>query len=1143
MCREGVSKYVVVALLLVPAGRLCAADADPNDIKTNNFSFIARMHYDSALANGVKNVNVMVAAKMGRTERAIQAFTALQGKAVERYDAVGYFWGNIPTDQLPKLLTVPDIDEFQLDGERGSLLEYYEPTDPNSLAPGSLWKRATKTPPNPDLAHLPELRASQLEGTNPYLPWYLVGVPDLLKQHPTFDGRGTTVAVVGYSVGDLLHPAMQDALTLDGKPIPKVAGILEVPRAENDIYAVRLVAEEPPSLPPPFLELRMTDPIQSETKNAGYEGATFTLPEPGAYRIGRLVHDQRSFPVLWSPSKASVWVDTNQNGSFADEIELKDINRQFSAARFPAEKGDPDKPLALPVSFGITIDQADSRIRFFLSDQAGDASVIAGKGFLGGKGNGVAPGARILYVPIGSPYQLTSYHQNLKAYLLVAQRPDVDVIEGGDYIVNPPIGGQTVTSLILDRIALVYQKPMFFIEGDMGSGKNVFGIRDYMSAGDWRKLYGVNAPLQDNVSQGGPEGGLDGEAKPDLLLPDAIYATSCDLPDGSSGAYFNYRVPPCYRQTGSQSKPVAAAAGLAAVLISAAKQSRVPYNLDRIAWALRSGARYLDQMGTDPVGHQGYGMPDIARSWSLMASAEPTPSFTISSVSNGRMENYSRAPHQGTGINEFLGVHAGSSGMREVTITRNSGAAGNTRYRLAWRGNDGTFTAPVDVELPLGTPIAIRIAYAPKSMGIHQAILQIVDPASNLPLHGFMNTVVASTPLGSGNTALTWKAEGKGIPLSHEACSLVDVQPDVAAIDFHMSLPSGAAITQIFSSPLLGPEWYLRRTADAPESHATVFDDDDEARYALFSHPPPGPWAFCVANSQSPGRIQKKTTASYIEPEIKLNALTADVKLESVQTGTSSSGAETFTGKVHVQNEGGALKKAALHVRLGYQERHAVTIGPPGTTVEVDADVADGVQVLLFRIQGADKADGLGAVIYNCGDFASDPKIFRPPKCRFQDFRENPSTIEYRVPHEGKWKLFLYRLLGGNDDLPLNVDVIQIPAGDAQTRIEKVPNADDVVGQGLDARRELERKAAPVKIQGVQTVGAVNANAAVDEAVHVDLMQKKAPGVPVAVTELYDLGAEENASEFAARMYPFDPTHSRPIALGLDIEPLPVKAP
>jgi hypothetical protein len=606
-----------------------------------------------------------------------------------------------------------------------------------------------------------------------------------------------------------------------------------------------------------------------------------------------------------------------------------------------------------------------------------------------------------------------------------------------------------------------------------------------------------------------------------------MYATSCNSPDADRDprTFAGFQVPRCYGLVGSQSEPVAAAAGLAAVLISAAKQTGTKYDLARVTWALRSGAKYLDQMAPNQIGTQGYGLPDIQESWKLLSSTEPTPLFDISSVSNGRLEDYRRTPHRGTGVNEFFGVHPGSAGSRSVTITRVSGTAAASRYRLSWRGNDGTFSASAEVDLPLNKPVDIPIRYSPESMGIHQAILQIVDPANDFVLDSFINTVVASLPLDSGNPTITWKPDGKGIPLAHEACPIFDVPPGTASLSFHMSLPTGTALTQIYSSPLLGPEWFLRRTLDAPESHTTAFDNEDDTRYALFAHPPAGPWAFCVANYLATARPPKKTTVAYTQPEIRLAALTANVKLD------------VTAGKAQIKNEGGAMKKAALHVRLGYDDKHSVTIGPPGSTTEIDADVMDGTQVLLFRIQGADKVAGLAATIYNCADFASNPELFKPQHCRFQDFREEPQSVEYRLPHEGQWKLFLYRMMGGEDS-PVTVDVIQIPAGDNQKPLAKIPNQDDQVGLGGMARRELAKKAEPVKIEGTQPVGPIEAGASLEESVHVDMTSKKAAGVPVAVTELYDLGAEENAAEFVVKMYPFDPTHSRPIALGLDIEPL-----
>ncbi len=125
----GIRRYffflAFVAAFFIFTRHASAQSTDPDDVKNQNFSFITRLHYDSALTNGVKTLNVMVAAKMGRTEQAVAAFTGLGGKVAERFDAVGYFWGNIPTDQLPKLLAVQDIVEFQLDGPSGATIQHH----------------------------------------------------------------------------------------------------------------------------------------------------------------------------------------------------------------------------------------------------------------------------------------------------------------------------------------------------------------------------------------------------------------------------------------------------------------------------------------------------------------------------------------------------------------------------------------------------------------------------------------------------------------------------------------------------------------------------------------------------------------------------------------------------------------------------------------------------------------------------------------------------------------------------------------------------------------------------------------------------------------------------------------------------------
>ena len=70
------------------------------------------------------------------------------------------------------------------------------------------------------------------------------------------------------------------------------------------------------------------------------------------------------------------------------------------------------------------------------------------------------------------------------------------------------------------------------------------------------------------------------------------------------------------------------------------------------------------------------------------------------------ISDFLATPDQGTGIYNRCakgegGQAAGESKSYKVTITRTSGASRAVRHDLTWVGNDGTFTAPSSVVLPL----------------------------------------------------------------------------------------------------------------------------------------------------------------------------------------------------------------------------------------------------------------------------------------------------------------------------------------------------------------------------------------------------------------------------------------------------------
>ena len=76
-----------------------------------------------------------------------------------------------------------------------------------------------------DTAALPLLTAAQSTESG-YTAVEDVGIREWRAEHPTFDGRGVTIALLETGTIEFEHPAFGPALTLDGKPVSKLAGII-----------------------------------------------------------------------------------------------------------------------------------------------------------------------------------------------------------------------------------------------------------------------------------------------------------------------------------------------------------------------------------------------------------------------------------------------------------------------------------------------------------------------------------------------------------------------------------------------------------------------------------------------------------------------------------------------------------------------------------------------------------------------------------------------------------------------------------------------------------------------------------------------------------------------------------------------------
>ncbi len=103
-----------------------------------------------------------------------------------------------------------------------------------------------------------------------------------------------------------------------------------------------------------------------------------------------------------------------------------------------------------------------------------------------------------------------------------------------------------------------------------------------------------------------------------------------------------------------------------------------------------------------------------------------------------------RAPASTTGARADEGGHkAGQSKTYRVKITRTSGPARAVTHTLSWVGNDGTFTSPRSVVLPLNKPVNVTVRRS-RGAGAHGAILRIDDPATSVVDYEMMNTVVVA---------------------------------------------------------------------------------------------------------------------------------------------------------------------------------------------------------------------------------------------------------------------------------------------------------------------------------------------------------------------------------------------------------------
>jgi subtilisin family serine protease len=699
-----------------------------------------------ARAEGKSTVIVLVAAKGGAANDAIRELEGLGATIQYRDAALGYIRASLALDKVAQAAQLGSVEALDLD-------ETFQIPDPRPHG------AVNPTPQTPPSAATPN--------NNPYLPIGDTGASQFVAAHPTWDGRGVTIGVVDTGV-TLDHPSLLTTSTGERKIVDWVTGTDPFATTNPDPTWVNMGAEV-------------------SGASFVFQGVTYTAPAAGSYRIGRF--DERNpnlggeigndvnrdgnpagssgiFAVLWNTSTNDVWVDTNQNNSFADQQAMTDYKVRYDVGTFGTDNPATAVREALP--FVVQTDGANKFVNIgIVSGQHGShvTGIASGNQLFGGAMSGAAPGAKVVSLRACLFVAGCTAHALLEGMIYVAKESNVDVINmsiGGLPALND---GNNTRCIVYNRLIEQSNVQMFISAGNDGAGVNTVGdpsvcgkvmsVGSYISKASWQANYGSDSTYTDNLhgfSSRGPR--EDGGFKPLIVAPGSAISTTPLWQNGGPVAG-TYTLPPGYSMLNGTSMAAPEATGAAALLISAANAMNVQKQPDQLRQVMNSSARFLARpSGAPPIGayEQGNGIINVGAAWNLLNTNIKTVDISSSVTVNTVISGFLATPNVGQGIYDREGVTLGQSFQRTYTFTRTSGGGGTQTYNLSWMGNDGTFSLGTSsIALPNGQPVQLTVSINPASVGVHSAILNLNDPSTAGIEYQTLNTVIVPEVFSAAN--------------------------------------------------------------------------------------------------------------------------------------------------------------------------------------------------------------------------------------------------------------------------------------------------------------------------------------------------------------------------------------------------------
>lgn len=608
-----------------------------------------------------------------------------------------------------------------------------------NIDPGRLPKPAAKPEPDP-YDSLQPVAPAEVAFAHGFMPLASTGVDELLRLHPTYDGRGVLIAILDTGI----DPGIP-GLGLTSTDAPKLLDL----RDFSDEGAVPLRRVTPSGDTVEVAGRKLAGFGRVAALNAGtayYGGVIRELPlgMPPASDLNGNGTVGDTLPVVVARARDGwvLLVDTDGDRSLAGERPVHD----YLVARETfgwAQRG--RKPrITIAANFSGTAAEPELDLVFDISGHGSHvAGIAAGNDLYGVAGfDGVAPGAQLLGLKIANSAQgsVTTTGSMMRAVdyaIRFAGTRRLPLVLNMSFGVGNEIEGKARIDALVDSVLAAHPNLVFTISaGNDGPGLSTVGF-----PGSANRAISVGATVpgtfmppdrsgarrEDQLAYFSSRGGE--LAKPDIVTPGVAYSA---VPRWNTG------------QEIVQGTSMAAphAAGLAALLVSGCSQEKRRIEGKAIKQALMVTARPL---AAASFVDEGTGLPDVERAYRWLTGDRPVPEIVVRAIGGG--EGVTAA---------FQEVLPGKRPSADQTFELlRSDSASSAVYTL--RSDSPWLRAPARVTLK-GVKSAVQVRHdltALKSPGAYTGtVTGWGDDSLAGPAFRLVSTIVMPAPIVAGSRDL-----------------------------------------------------------------------------------------------------------------------------------------------------------------------------------------------------------------------------------------------------------------------------------------------------------------------------------------------------------------------------------------------------